>query len=676
MNALLNEALRLAELGIKVLPLRSRDKRPITENGVWDATTDTTLIQAWWKENPTANVGMSCEGFLVVDIDGYKREEDDWPGDAGHAGDLMTCPQARTPRKGDHFVMRDPKQEFGNTTSKLAKGIDTRGTGGYIAVYPSEGAGGTRYSWIRGIDDLDEVPEVFPWLREQLNAIKRGKFDGDSPFLGDRPIPDGEQNDTLTRIGGWLRQHGFSQGQIEAALIAVSEERCVDAAGKPWPHPEERVKKIAWSVSRYEPDVFRVSAMEDAPPEVEKDTFADPGRFPPHLLDEAPGFLGEVMDFCLETSPRPQPVFALAGAMTLLSTLMGRKVRDEENLRPNILAMIVGRSGSGKDRPRQVNREILDAIGAAEELLGSEEIQSGNGVYTTARTQPCCLLQLDEMGKMLQRIKQSRSDALANVVSTIMKLYSAAGGPCKIGGYADPKRNFALEQPHMTVLGTTVVESFAQSLTTEALHDGFLSRVLLFSSAEFPLDVPFKHRPPPQRILDMAADWYKFQPTTGNLISANPDPKIFVYTPAALEAVEEFRVFSWKLSREHTLWTRAMEKAKKVAQMHTGATHGPGAETISERAFRWASQMVEYQTREMLWIASQWVSDSYLEAQTKRVVRWLRKKTGRISLSQFTRAHQSIAKKMRQEILETLQQTGQLVLKKESSRTYLELKDD
>ncbi len=673
-NALLEEALRLAALGLKVFPLRPRDKRPITEHGVYDATTDEETIRGWWKETPTANLALSCDGLLVVDVDAYKLKEGvGWPGDDRKADDLSTCPTQRSARGGLHYVTRPPAgSDYGNTTGKLAKGVDTRGSGGYIVIAPSQ-IGGQRYTWVQAIEDLDEIPETFPWLLEELDKIKETGGYGAGGFLGDRPIPDGEQNDTLFRIGAWLRRHGFSERQIGATLLAVSAERCVDAEGKPWPHPEKRVEKIARSCMRYEPDLFATAAMEDAPETAEDDTYADPGRFPPHLLDKVPPFIGRVMDYTLATAPRPQPVFALAGALSLVSALTGRKIADESNLRSNILSLIVGRSGSGKDRPRQVNREILDAIGA-DDLLGSEEIQSGNGVYTIARTQPACLLQLDEIGKMLVRIKQSRSDALSNVITTIMKLYSASGGPCKIGGYADPKRNFMLNQPHCVVLGTTVMESFAESLSTEALHDGFLSRVLLFNSAEFPLDTRVRSRPVPPEILGMAEDWWKFQPVAGNLVAANPLPRIVRYTPGALEAIQEFREFTWRMANEHTLWTRAIEKALKVALNHSAAQFGPAIETVDEAAFRWSAQLVEYQTRETLWIASQWVSDSFLETQTKRVIRWMRSKKRAVTLSEYTRANQSIPKKTREEIVETLRVSGQLVVDKQGKTTRLLLK--
>ena len=55
----------------------SPGKHPRTANGVKDATTDPTRIQGWAKLWPTANVGGSCVGRLVIDVD--PRSGGAWP---------------------------------------------------------------------------------------------------------------------------------------------------------------------------------------------------------------------------------------------------------------------------------------------------------------------------------------------------------------------------------------------------------------------------------------------------------------------------------------------------------------------------------------------------------------------------------------------------------------------
>jgi len=69
--------------------------------------------------------------------------------------------------------------------------------------------------------------------------------------------------------------------------------------------------------------------------EAQAERVADPGPIPDALFD-VPGFVGQVMDFCLATAPYPSRALAFCGAMTLLSFLTGRKVMEPGELRPNL----------------------------------------------------------------------------------------------------------------------------------------------------------------------------------------------------------------------------------------------------------------------------------------------------------------------------------------------------
>lgn len=671
----LDAALHYAQKGYAVFPIVPRDKNPLNPHGVLEATTNEEQIEAWWQKWPKANVGMSTQGLCVIDVDDPKSP---WPDSLERSNEISSFPMQSTPGGGWHRVMAIPAGlDWRNSTKKFAPEIDIRANGGYILVEPSIGENGKPYVWRVELDDRTSLPEATAWIVQQMEALKElVRANGTSGFLGTRTIPDGEQNTTLFQIGSWMRLHGFEERTILATLLSESESRCVDAAGRPWPHPPERVKKIAASVMKYTPDPIRVAAMEDPPPEAAPNEFPDPGPFPMDLVDETPGLMRSVMEYTLSTSPRPQPVFALAGAVSLMSTLTGHKICDQQNLRSNVMSLMVGRSGSGKNRPRQVNRELLSRAGA-DDLIGSEEIQSGNGVYTIARTKPSCLLQLDELGKMLVRIKESKSDALANVTSTLMKLYSDSGGPCILGGYVDPKRNFVLDQPHCVVLGTTVLESLARSLSSEQLDDGFLSRNLIFHSEAMPGLSDAEIRDIPPDLIEKVRAWHQYQPVQGNLATVNPSPLPIRYTPAAMEAILAYRAGWTPLEKVHPLWTRAEEKAKKLAQDYQASTDGPppAMRLIDAPAIIWGSRMVDHMSKKLLWLAREWVSDTPLEQQTKRILRWFRAKARPVTMNDFTRANQALPKKTRAEILETLTHSGQLVVEKKGKRTTISFRE-
>src|SRR5688572_15387523 len=130
-------ALAYADLGYRVFPCVPGCKRPLTEHGLLDATTDAEQIQKWIDQHPSANWAICTDGLLVVDID---PGGETWPSNEQQARELASTPAiAITPRGGRHFLFRQPDgAEYRNTQAgELAPHVDTRATGGYICVAPS-----------------------------------------------------------------------------------------------------------------------------------------------------------------------------------------------------------------------------------------------------------------------------------------------------------------------------------------------------------------------------------------------------------------------------------------------------------------------------------------------------------------------------------------------------------
>lgn len=66
-------AIELATAGYPVFPKYPRSKKPATENGFYDATTDIDQINEWWEENPDYNIGIptgKVSGLVVLDREG------------------------------------------------------------------------------------------------------------------------------------------------------------------------------------------------------------------------------------------------------------------------------------------------------------------------------------------------------------------------------------------------------------------------------------------------------------------------------------------------------------------------------------------------------------------------------------------------------------------------------
>ena len=73
-NGLLAGALALAGHGLRVLPNKPRQKKPIDKDWPNLATTNTETIRGWWKRHPDANPGLLTDDVFVLDVDGAEGQ--------------------------------------------------------------------------------------------------------------------------------------------------------------------------------------------------------------------------------------------------------------------------------------------------------------------------------------------------------------------------------------------------------------------------------------------------------------------------------------------------------------------------------------------------------------------------------------------------------------------------
>ena len=150
-------------------------KRPIFKG--WQTQTEPLtpgqVEEHWGGEHAGRNVGISCHGLLVVDIDFdpmdnytglYKLFE-------AH-GDTLPGATAVT-GGGMHVYYRMPAGEQApkNSAGRLGPGIDIRGAGGQVVAPPSVHENGKAYRWNTpgGLPPRPaDLPEPPRWLLELL----------------------------------------------------------------------------------------------------------------------------------------------------------------------------------------------------------------------------------------------------------------------------------------------------------------------------------------------------------------------------------------------------------------------------------------------------------------------------------------------------------------------------
>lgn len=672
-GALLQAALRYAELGYPVFPCAPGRKEPLTANGFLDATTSEQQIEQWWSLRPNANIAIATAGLLVVDVDAGG----DWlSDDPDRRVELASGAMSITANDGRHYIFRQPDgRGWRNTTGALAEHVDTRADGGYFLVPPSILTGGKAYRWGPGLEldgPRDSLPEPPGWLIEQLDGLaERGRTSArvaacDEPA---NAIPSGQRNATLARLAGAMRRVGMSQAEILAALLQTNTDRC-----RP-PLDRSEVEKIAASIARYEPDQVSVAVaeshweqMDGARANATRDAPDDPGPIPDELL-LVPGFVSEVMKFTLEKAPYPNASLAFCGAVALQSFLCGRKVCDSSDLRPNIYLLALASSGTGKDIPRKVNSRIL----VETDLIASlgDKFASGESIQDALVRTGAMLFQNDEMDGVLRQINMDRENKRESIPNILLTLYTSAGDVYPVRTKANQKEAVHIDQPHVTLFGTATPLYFYESLSQRMLTNGFFARMIIVDVGKRGKGQPAGSiRHVPDSILRTARWWAEFQPGNQrkNLLEVHPEPKVVPATPDAEAAIAELqRLADDEYDRAHerndevsrVAWSRTCENAKKLALIAAcSANHE--RPVVDLPTVEWATRFAMHQTRRQLYLAHIYVAENPFHADCLRLLRKLTEAGGQMARNRLMRAMRCKLADFDQ-LINTLQTQGDII---------------
>lgn len=224
-------ALKYAEMGLAVFPLKPKDKRPATENGCKAATTDRQQIEAWWGKYPSYNIGMATGsisgGLVVIDLDidenkginGYESLIE-WQRENGELPETWT---SITGRGGYHLLYKDGASN--RNRAGLYEGVDIRGEGGYIVAPPSIHPNGRRYEWEQGLGDC-EIAQADNRVINFLNGPVPEGWEKNSFAVPDT-IPEGQRVNAMVALIGSDKAKGKSNEAIKAAVRIENDLKCV-----------------------------------------------------------------------------------------------------------------------------------------------------------------------------------------------------------------------------------------------------------------------------------------------------------------------------------------------------------------------------------------------------------------------------------------------------------------
>jgi len=173
---MLETALSLIRNKINIFPC-GFTKQPLCGHGFKDATCDETQINEWWAQWPDVSIGMPTgvvNGVVVLDVDIDDKKEINGEESLqalleNNFADMPVTRTVRTPRGGKHLYFDSEKTHIRCSTSKIGKGLDIKGDGGYVILPPSRN--GTGKSYVLEIEG--PIAHIPGWLKDLIVEPER-----------------------------------------------------------------------------------------------------------------------------------------------------------------------------------------------------------------------------------------------------------------------------------------------------------------------------------------------------------------------------------------------------------------------------------------------------------------------------------------------------------------------
>ncbi len=732
-NQVLQAALSAAKAGVSVVPPRQDGSK--APEGQWKKYTQRRASEdevTRWYETPRTGLGFVCGevsgGLTAIDFDDRAayREYKILAGRVG-LGELLERVESgyyEESPNGAHLLVRSEQCEGNQKLARNLVGkatIETRGEGGYLIVAPTYGgvnASGP-YELKRGSVEtietlepseleellrlarlLDQQPKVQAAEHEPLDSSegKPGHDYNERAGWGEVLEPHGWRaifssgGTTHWRRPGKSRGTSATTGYGDGDYLYVFSSSCA-------PLEAERGydKFGVYALLNHGGD-FTAAASElallgygqqVAPPEDRVDLSRilataptkDDG-FPAELL-RVPGAVGELADWIVDTAAKPQPILALAASIAAMSVIIGRKAQTSTGLRSNVYVLGVGETGCGKERARQCIRRLFAEIGAPR-MVGVDQIASSSAIEKSISISPASLFLIDELGKFLGQLASPRSGGhVQDINSVLLRAYSASEDVFYGKTHANPDNDVMVEQPCLSIYGTSTPTTFLEHMGGSSQSDGLFSRLLVFESQDpdpeyRSVNVEHAHTPP-QGVVNAFRGWLQ-APTVwdadkGDLEEVTrPRPLVASETSEAArvfeEAEREMRAMRLKM-RAHgesaDAYVRVVTNARKLALVRACGEiyiQSGAVPEITGDCATWACRLAEYLTGRLQSQADDHGAESEAERSVKMVRRAIKAAGAEGVVKRgITRRTHRLARRVRDECLASLIESGEVEMR-------------
>lgn len=249
-------AMKYLRFGFSPIPVNAEEKKGsfIKWTPFQDKPPDAGQVQSWWDRWPNADIAIvtgQVSGLVVLDLDRKENDDGEQIVRSLYGDSIDDAPFVITGSGGKHCYFRHPGGGKIKNRTALLPAVDLRADGGFVYAPPSKHPSGNRYEW--GTPPWEVEPPMLPeWLVDLIEERDRAEVtDGAARSLTDwdeiltQGVPEGERNDTATRICGYLLNLGLTPTMVMLMMRQWNQNNSP-------PLPDKELQSVVKSITKKE----------------------------------------------------------------------------------------------------------------------------------------------------------------------------------------------------------------------------------------------------------------------------------------------------------------------------------------------------------------------------------------------------------------------------------------
>jgi hypothetical protein len=211
----------------------------------------------------------------------------------------------------------------------------------------------------------------------------------------------------------------------------------------------------------------------------------EPPLHNPDDLTKAAGLVGRLIDWITASALYPNRPLALGAAITVVGTLMGRRVMGPTQTGTHLYVIAVAETATGKQHALDCAK---DALSAAEmNNLICSDIKSSPALVEMIKKEPVLCAVIDEYGQVLERLLRSNAGGSeTDLLSVMRQLWGLGFGKSYYTPAALNRPTECIYGPAFSVCAATTPEDFGAALRSRQIVGGFFNRHLFIVGGNRP----------------------------------------------------------------------------------------------------------------------------------------------------------------------------------------------